>query len=60
MATLHIPDLREQNDFPTVGSVSEWRTLLGVPLRQQGELIGALIRTSHRGAPLYPDADQTT
>ena len=41
--TLHIPDRREQNIIPPVGSVSEWRSWLGVPLRQQGELIGTLI-----------------
>jgi GAF domain-containing protein len=41
--TLHIPDRREQNIIPILGSVSEWRTFLGVPLRQQGELIGGLI-----------------
>ena len=40
--TLHIPDAREQNDFPMLGSVSDWRTCLGVPLRQQGEFIGML------------------
>ena len=40
--TLHIPDIRAQNDFPTLGSVSGWRTFLAVPLRQQGELIGML------------------
>ena len=40
--TLHIPDVRAQNDFPTLGSVSDWRTFLVVPLRQQGELIGTL------------------
>jgi signal transduction histidine kinase len=36
--TLHVPDVRAQNDFPTVAS----RTLLYVPLRQQGEFIGYL------------------
>ena len=40
--TLHIPDVRAQNDFPTLGSVGGWRTFLAVPLRQQGELIGSL------------------
>ena len=40
--TLHIPDVRAQNDFPTLGSVSGLRTFLAVPLRQQGELIGVL------------------
>ena len=34
--TLHIPDVRAQNDFPTLGSVSGSRTFLVVPLRQQG------------------------
>ena len=40
--TLHIPDVREQNDFPTVGFQRGLRTFLVVPLRQQGELIGEL------------------
>ena len=40
--TLHIPDVRAQNDFPTLGSVSELAHPLIVPLRQQGELIGML------------------
>ena len=40
--TLHIPDRREQNIIPPLGSFSDWRTLLVVPLRQQGEFIGML------------------
>ncbi len=40
--TLHIPDARAQNDFPMVGSTGGWRTLLVVPLRQHGEIIGNL------------------
>ena len=41
--TLHIPDVREQNDFQMVDSTGgRWRTLLAAPLRQQGELIGVL------------------
>ena len=40
--TLHIPDVREQNDFPMMGSAGNSRTFLAVPLRQQGELIGVL------------------
>ena len=39
--TLHIPDAREQDDLP-IGITGGWRTFLSVPLRQQGELIGAL------------------
>ena len=40
--TLHIPDVRAQNDFPMLGSVGGLRTFLAVPLRQQGEFIGSL------------------
>jgi signal transduction histidine kinase len=40
--TLHVPDIRAQNDFPTLGSGSHARTFLQVPLYQQGELIGSL------------------
>ena len=42
--TLHVPDVcaPTQNEFPLVSSVFGWRTLLCVPLRQQGELIGTL------------------
>ena len=40
--TLHVPDVRAQNDFPTLGSSAGWRTCLVVPLRQQGEFIGSL------------------
>ena len=52
--TLHIPDRREQNIIPTVGSVSEWRTLLGVPLCQQRELIGALFARRIDVRPFTP------
>jgi GAF domain-containing protein len=40
--TLHIPDARAQNDFPLLGSAGHLRTLLVVPLRQQGKLVGLL------------------
>ncbi len=40
--TLHIPDISAQNDFPMLGARHYLRTFLGVPLRQQGELIGWL------------------
>ena len=40
---LHIPDVRTaQNDFPTLGVFSGFRTFLGVPLHQQGQFIGVL------------------
>ena len=57
--TLHIPDVRAQNDFPIVGFSGVFRTFLAAPLRQHGELIGITDRTSHRSAPLHPGADQT-
>jgi signal transduction histidine kinase len=40
--TLHVPDTRAQNDFPTLGSGGGLRTYLIVPLRQKEELIGTL------------------
>ena len=40
--TLHVPDVREQNDIQMVDATGRWRTLLAAPLRQQGELIGVL------------------
>ena len=40
---LHILDIRAQNEFPSMGSLGNFRTILAAPLRQQGELIGAFI-----------------
>ena len=40
--TLHISDVRAQNDFPMVGSASGLRTFFFAPLRQQGHFIGYL------------------
>jgi GAF domain-containing protein len=40
--TLHIPDAREQTDFPMVSFSGIIRTFLATPLRQHGELIGLL------------------
>jgi two-component system NtrC family sensor kinase len=39
---LHVPDVRTQNEFPTLGASGNACTFLLVPLRQQGELIGTL------------------
>jgi GAF domain-containing protein len=39
---LYVPDARAQNEFPMLGAAGTARTFLGVPLRQQGELIGSL------------------
>ena len=58
MARFTFPTHRAQNDFPTVGSPADWRTLLVVPLRQHGEIIGNPERTSHRGTSLHTSSDQ--
>ena len=50
--TLHIPDVREQKDFPIFGAVA--RTYLVVPLRQQGELIGTLNARRTEVRPFTP------
>ena len=42
-STLHIPDARAQNEFPTVVSAANFRTYLAAPLRHQGELIGLVV-----------------
>ena len=52
--TLHIPDVRAQNDFPTVGSVGGFRTFLAAPLRQQRELIGVLNARRTEVRPFTP------
>ena len=52
--TLHIPDVRAQNDFPSWAIAGDWRTFLGVPLRQQGEFIGVLIARRTEVRPFTP------
>ena len=52
--TLHIPDVRAQNDFPQVGFIGGFRTFLSAPLRQQGELIGALTARRIEVRPFTP------
>ncbi|MEX0802250.1 MAG: GAF domain-containing protein, partial [Candidatus Binatia bacterium] len=51
---LHMPDVRVQNDFPMLGADGGWRTYLGVPLRQQGELIGGLFARRAEVRPFNP------
>ncbi|HET9129669.1 MAG TPA: GAF domain-containing protein, partial [Terriglobia bacterium] len=50
--TLHLPDVRAQNDFPTPGSFSGSRLI--VPLRQQGEFIGTLMARRIEVRPFTP------
>ncbi len=52
--TLHVPDVRAQNDFPTFGVAGGWRTFLVVPLRQQRELIGGLFARRTEIRPFTP------
>ncbi len=53
--TLHIPDVRDAERFPDVGFRQQLvRTFLAVPLRQQGELIGALIARRIEVRPFTP------
>jgi GAF domain-containing protein len=52
--TLHVPDLRVQNDFPTLGGPSGSRTILIVPLCQQGEIIGTLSARRTEVRPFTP------
>src|SRR5215472_6503824 len=52
--TLHVPDVRAQNDFPTLGARGSFRTYLGAPLRQQRELIGGLFARRSEVRPFTP------
>ena len=52
--TLHVSDVRAQNDFPTMGSASGARTFLLVPLRQQGNHIGSLNARRNEVRPFTP------
>jgi two-component system, NtrC family, sensor kinase len=52
--SLHIPDVRAQRDFPTLASVTSFRTYLGVPLRQQEQLVGGLFARRIEVHPFTP------
>ena len=56
--TLHVPDVRAQNDFPMLGSARRLAHLLGRSPSSAGGTHWITDRTSHRGAPLHPGADQ--
>ena len=51
---LHVPDVRAQKDFPTLGRGRPWLTFLAAPLRQQGELIGLLAARRTEVRPFTP------
>ena len=52
--TLHIPDVRAQNDFPMMGVVGGFRTFLAAPLGQQEELVGLLNARRTEVRPFTP------
>src|SRR5262249_40120447 len=52
--TLHIPDVRNQSDFPTLGSAGNYHTYLSAPLRQRGEIIGTLTARRTEVRPFTP------
>ena len=52
--TLHIPDVRAQNDFPMVGSVGDFRTLLGRSPSSAGGTHWISDRTSTEVHPFTP------
>jgi len=52
--TLHIPDVRAQDEFPRLGLRGGWRTLLVAPLLQQSKLVGALYARRNEVRPFTP------
>jgi GAF domain-containing protein/anti-sigma regulatory factor (Ser/Thr protein kinase) len=52
--TLHISDVRAQNDFPMLGSAGVSRTYLAAPLRQHDELVGILAARRTDVRPFTP------
>src|SRR5262245_22441063 len=52
--TLHIPDVRAQYDFPTLGALTGTRSYLVVPFRQQGDFIGTLNARRTEVRPFTP------
>src|SRR5262245_51729858 len=52
--TLHISDIRAHNEFPFLGSRGYMRSLLTVPLCQQGGLIGSLTAMRCEVRPFTP------
>ena len=57
--TLHIPDVPRAERFPNWWAIPVLRTYLSFPFVSRGNSLDTG-RTSHRGAPLHPGADQAT
>ena len=58
--TLHVPDTRAQNEFPKYRFRRELSHLSGRCPSSAGRTYWDTDRTSHRGASVYPGADQTS
>ena len=56
--TLHVPDVREQNDAPMRRFINGLAHLLGCSPSSAGGTRWNAERASYRGAPLHPGADQ--
>jgi GAF domain-containing protein len=52
--TLHVPDIRAQNDFPMLNSAGDFRTFLASALHQQNEFIGTLVARRIEVRPFTP------
>jgi len=51
---IHVPDVHAQHEFPMLSFLSVFRTLLSVPLRQQGKLIGTFSARRTEVRPFTP------
>ena len=51
--TLHVPDVREQNDFPMLGSTGG-RAPISCASSSAKRIDWSTGRAPHRGAPVYP------
>src|SRR5262245_2681199 len=52
--TLHIPDVREQTEFPALGAFGNFRTFLLAPLHQRAEFVGGLTARRSEVRPFTP------
>ena len=57
--TLHVPDVRGQNDFPMLGPVAA-RVPVGCSPVSAGRIRWIVGRASHRGSPVHPGGDQAS
>jgi GAF domain-containing protein len=53
--TLHVPDIDEPTEVPLQNFSGNWRTVLYVPIRQRGEVIGHLSARRIQLSPFTPE-----